>query len=186
MPATKRTPPTKFTFTRARLCAVRRPKVGWRYVYDSTVRGLVLAINEGGLRSFLVYRKFKSGTAFYARPVKITLGSFDPNLSETSEENIPVGTKPLDLLGHSPALNIRMARKLATAVNASLDAGVHPVEQGTRRGLGLGEVFTLTTSHTSPPKAERPFPSCSRCLSGTLERCRMPAAKETRPGADEA
>ena len=156
-------PARKFNFTCEKLCALAKPAEGWKYFYDSTVRGLVLGVNATGVRSFRVYRKFKPGATQYARPVWITLGSFDPNLSESSEENLPIGTKPLDLLGHSPSLNVRMARKLATAVNASLDAGVNPAgERRPGNGLTLGEVFAHYFAYLTDDRKRKTVPELKR------------------------
>ena len=79
-------------------------------------------ITPNGTRSFRVYRKFQG------RPVKITLGNYYANIPETRE--LPHGAEPLDLLGHCPALNLRMARKLALAVMAELDTGINPSCRG--------------------------------------------------------
>jgi hypothetical protein len=41
---------------------------------------------------------------------------------------LPVGAQPLDLLGNTGALNVRMARNLAMAVMAQLDVGINPAD----------------------------------------------------------
>jgi hypothetical protein len=81
-------------------------------VHDDVVRGLKITISPSGLKSFRLIRKFKG------RPLKITLGAFDPDIPETRE--IPDGTELLNMIGNSPSLNVRTARKSATAVNAQL------------------------------------------------------------------
>jgi integrase len=126
-------PKTHFTFTGKTLAELPAPDTGRVCFYDAAQPGLQLEITAAGATSFRVYRKFKG------RPVKITLGRFDPDLPETRD--LPEGAKPLDLLGNSPALNVRMAHKLAMAVIAQLDTGVDPRGSKARRGLTLGEVF---------------------------------------------
>lgn len=131
----------KFNFTRAKLRSLPSPENGWKYFYDDAVRGLALGVGAGGSKSFRVNRKFKG------RAVKVTLGVFDPDLPETRE--LPAGTEPLDLLGHSPALNVRMARKLATAVTAQLDVGINPAAVSTeaRHSMTLGDLFKRYAAH---------------------------------------
>jgi integrase len=131
----------RFAFSRASLVALPLPERGWVNVYDDSSRGLALGIGPTGVKSFLVYRKFKG------RPVKIILGSFDPHIPETRE--IPAGSEPLDLLGQKPSLNVRMARKIATAVNAQLDSGVNPTVavRKARAELTFGQLFERYCSH---------------------------------------
>src|SRR5579864_4306066 len=124
---------THFTFTGTKLQTLPIPTDGRAAYYDQTLRGLMLEVTPTGCKSFRVYRKFRG------RPLKITLGAFDPTLPETRE--LPAGSEPLDLLGNCPALNVRMARKLAVAVMAELDTGINPAETRTRRGMTLGELF---------------------------------------------
>ncbi len=123
--------PNRFPFTGAKLAALPAPKETRACFYDATLRGLMFEIMPKGTRSFRIYRKFRG------RPVKITLGNFESSLPETRE--LPAGAEPLDLLGHCPALNLRMARKLALAVMAEMDTGVNPSES--RRGITLGELL---------------------------------------------
>jgi integrase len=130
----------RFTFTRAALRDLRVPKRGRVYYYDALVAGLSLCAMATGVKSFRVCRKFNG------RSVRITLGLFDAGIPETHE--LPDGTQPLDLLG-ARSLNVRMARKLATAVNASLDVGVNPTEKKSRlrKELTLGELFEHYHDH---------------------------------------
>ena len=127
----------RFVFTRASLRDLPLPGEGWTYFYDKAVRGLALGASATGAKSFRVCRKFKG------RPVRITLGVFGPDIPDTHE--LADRAKPLDLLGNSAALNVRMARKLAMAVMAQLDTGVNPAEalSRDRRGMTLGELFAL-------------------------------------------
>lgn len=73
--------------------------------------------------------------------MRVTLGLFDPELPDSRE--LPDGAQPLDLLGNSPWLNVRMARKLAVAVIAQLDTGINPVDalRQKRNAMTLGELF---------------------------------------------
>ncbi len=126
---------SKVPFSRSKLTALKLPKSGWVYFHDSATRGLVIGLSATGAKSFRLYRKFKG------RPLWVTLGAFDADLPETRD--LPDGASPLDLLGNTPRLNVRMARNLATAVNAQLDAGVNPaqVNRRARKGVTLGELF---------------------------------------------
>lgn len=125
----------RFTFNRAGLRALALPDRGRLIVYDTALRGLALGVSATGVKSFMVYRKFRG------RPLKITLGTFDPDLPETRE--LSEGTDPLELLGNKASLNVRMARRLATAVHAKLDSGVDPTVsvRKARQELTLGELF---------------------------------------------
>lgn len=126
----------RFMFTGDKLRALPAPSEGRASYYDDAVRGLMLEITENDARSFRFYKKFRG------RPTKITLGRFDPDLPETRD--LPQGAEPLDLLrGTHPALNVKMARKLAVAVMAELDTGVNPAEEAaqSRRGISLGALF---------------------------------------------
>ena len=129
----------RFSFAGGKLRELALPRQGRACFYDATVHGLILEITEKGAKSFRVYRKFKG------RPVKITLGYFDANMPETRD--LPTGAEPLDLLGNHPALNVRMARKLAIGVIAELDTGVNPTEANRRKGMALGELFARYRSY---------------------------------------
>jgi integrase len=67
--------------------------------------------------------------------------------------DLPDDARPLDLLGNSAALNVRKARKLATAVTANLDIGINPAaekrtqRQQARDELTLGELFDQYRHH---------------------------------------
>jgi integrase len=125
----------RFTFSRASLRDLPLPERGWVNVYDNTLRGFSLGVSPTGAKSFMVYRKFKG------RPIKVILGSFDPQIPETRE--IPKDRNPLDLLGQSASLNVRMARKVAVAVNAQLDSGINPADavRKNRNEITFGELF---------------------------------------------
>jgi integrase len=131
----------RFTFTRSKLDNLRLPKKGRVYYYDDAMRSLTLCVSNTGAKSFRVYRKLNG------RPLRRTLGMFDPDLPDSRE--LPDGTKPLDLLGNNASLNVQMARKLATAVNAAFDAGIDPgtEQRASRKALSLGELFTHYQRH---------------------------------------
>ena len=125
----------RFPFTRAALRNLPLPSETWAYYYDDSTRGLAVGVGPSGTKSLLVYRKFKG------RPVRIALGVFDPEIPDTRE--LPDGARPLDLLGERPSLNVRMARKLATAVNAKLDVGVNPAAEKRKQRQKASEELTL-------------------------------------------
>jgi integrase len=126
---------SKFTFTRGKLRDLPWPRAGWNYFYDDMQRGLALGVSATGTKSFLVYRKFQG------LPVRVTLGQFDAAMPDTHD--LQDRAEPLDLLGNKAALNVRKARKLATAVNASLDRGVNPAVEKRRRRQELRQELTL-------------------------------------------
>lgn len=108
----------KIPFTRSALASVPKPEKGRTAISDEQTRGLVLYVQASGTRTFYVYRKI-GGT-----PLRVLLGRFSPTLPETRD--FPAGTDPLTVVGNSAELNVRMARKVADAVNASLDKGIDP------------------------------------------------------------
>lgn len=111
----------KSPFTKSAIIAIPAPAKGRTSINDDQTRGLVLYVQASGTRTFYVYRKIGGN------PIRILLGRFSPTLPETRD--FPAGTDPLSLVGNSAELNIRMARKLADAVNASLDKGVDPASK---------------------------------------------------------
>lgn len=129
----------RFTFSRTALDSVPAPKKGRAVYYDDVVRSLVLRAHPSGAKSFMIYRKVRG------RPMRIALGMFDPKMSDTHE--LERDKNPLSLFGNNAALNVRKARKLATAVNASLDAGVNPSAEKRKQRqietaeLTLGDLF---------------------------------------------
>jgi integrase len=153
-----------FTFSRSALRDMALPETNWMNVYDDAQRGLCLGVSHTGTKSFRVYRKFKG------RPVKILLGNFDPSLPETRE--IPEGTELLGLLGNKASLNVRMARKLATAVNAQLDAGINPTisVRKARHILTLGAIFELyfCNLESEGKKSRQQFRWMFECYLGAL------------------
>ncbi|PWF44023.1 tyrosine-type recombinase/integrase [Massilia glaciei] len=108
----------KFSFTKSALTAVVPPSSGRTYCIDTQTRGLCLDVLASGTKTFQIYRKFDG------KPKRIVLGRFSPTLSDARD--LPTGTDPLSLIGNSAELNVRMARKLADAVNASMDKSVDP------------------------------------------------------------
>jgi integrase len=130
---------TRFNFTGDRLRNHPPPTRGRVRLYDLGRPGLILEITSNGAKSFRVYRKFKG------RPVNITLGRFDPAMIETRD--LPAGSKPLDVLGNSAKLNVKMARKVANAVIAELDAGKNPAEAFIGNEMTLGQLFERYRAH---------------------------------------
>jgi integrase len=106
-------------FRRDILAGLPVPDAGKRaYYYDAKVRGLAVSVFPSGAKSFLVYRKVNG------KPERITLGKFNPDMPDSRE--FTAGLDPLILLGNVPELNVKMARIMATAVNAQLDKGMNP------------------------------------------------------------
>ena len=155
---------TRFQFTRASLRDLSLPEDRWISLHDSSQRSLVLGVSPTGVKTFIVYRKFKG------RPLKIILGSFDPDLPETRE--MPEGADPLEFLGKKASLNVRMARVLATAVNAQLDSGVDPTVsvRKSRQELTLGQLFDayLANLESRGKKSRHQFKWVFECYLGDL------------------
>lgn len=124
-----------FSFSKASINKISPPEKGRAYFRDSDQRGLVLDVQPSGVMSFQVYRKVNG------KPVRINFGRFDSSIPESRE--ITAGIDPLTLLGNSPSLNVRMARKVATAINAELDRGINPVTTLKAKRQALDEEFTL-------------------------------------------
>jgi integrase len=110
----------KLNFTRSSLSAILPPVKGRVYYRDEQARSLILDVQASGTKTFQVYRKADG------IPTRVTLGRFNSSLPESRD--YPTGTDPLTLIGNTAELNVRMARKLADAVNASLDRGINPAQ----------------------------------------------------------
>ena len=95
----------------------------------------MLDVQSGGTKSFQVYRKVNG------KPTRVALGRFNADLAESRE--IPNGIDPLSLIGHAAELNVRMARKLADAVNASLDRGSNPASEASEARMTAKAELTL-------------------------------------------
>jgi hypothetical protein len=143
----------RFNFTRDTLGNLCPSEQGSIAANDDAVRGLLVNVSKTGTKSFLVYRKFGG------RPLKITLGQFDPEIPETRE--LPDGTNPLSILGNKSRLSVRLARKVATAVNAQLDAGINPAQvvRNSRSETTLGELFEHYAGHLMGSGYTRPSPN---------------------------
>jgi integrase len=124
----------KLHFTRKSLEALAAP-VKRQIVHDTETRALVLEISPTGTKTFRLYRKVEG------RPEKITLGRFNPNLPDSRE--FTQGTDLLKVLLTKPELNVKMARRLAEAVNVQLDSGrnVAETKREARGELTLGQMF---------------------------------------------
>lgn len=125
----------KLNFSKSTLSALVPPPSGRAYYRDERTRGLLLDVYANGTKSFQIYRKVEG------KPTRITLGRFNPALPDSRE--IPNGANPLELVGNSPDLNVRMARKLADAVNASLDVGINPSRDARMARLARSNELTL-------------------------------------------
>lgn len=102
---------------------------------DAETRGLTLEVTPNGVKSFRVYRKVQG------KPERITLGRFNAALPDSRE--FPQGTDLMKALLGQPELNVRMARRLAEAVNVQLDAGLNPAEakRKARGEMTLGQAY---------------------------------------------
>jgi len=122
-------------FSRAAIGKIVPPASGRAYYHDNEQRGLLLDVQHSGLKSFQIYRKING------KPVRINFGRFDASIPDTRE--ITSGVDPLSLLGNSPSLNVRMARKVANAINAELDKGINPVSSIKAKRLAIDEELSL-------------------------------------------
>lgn len=125
----------KFNFTRASISAITPPEKGRKYYLDNQTRSLIIDVQASGTKTFQVYRKV-SGS-----PVRIALGQFNPDLTESRD--IPIGTDVLGLIGNAARINVRIARKLAEAVNASLDKGINPAQKARHTRMLVAQELTL-------------------------------------------
>lgn len=125
----------KINFSRTAVASIIAPESGRIYCRDEKTRGLVLDVQAGGTKTFQVYRKVNG------KPTRVTLGRFDPELPESRE--FTRDTDPLSLIGHSAVLNVKMARKLADAVNAALDRGENPAGEAAQSRLAAKTELTL-------------------------------------------
>jgi integrase len=110
----------KLNFTQSNLAQLPVPKAR-TYYGDTGQRALFVAVLPSGQKSFYVVRKVDGKT------VRVLLGRFDPSLPNSRE--IPADADPLALVGNVPALNVKMARALAAAVNLQLDRGQNPATE---------------------------------------------------------
>lgn len=122
-------------FSRATVTGIVPPDAGRAYVRDEKTRGLVIDVQASGTKTFQIYRKIGG------KPTRIALGRFNPELPETRE--ILKGVDPLTLIGKAADLNVRMARKLADAVNASIDCGINPAQDARQARLASERELTL-------------------------------------------
>jgi integrase len=125
---------TKFNFTHSSLTQLPAPERR-TYYGDTGHRGLFLAALPSGQKTFYVVRKIDGKT------IRVMLGRFDPGLPGSRE--LPAETNPLILVGHAPALNVKMARALAAAVNVQLDRGVNPAVTKRAERKAASEELTL-------------------------------------------
>ena len=124
----------KITFSRKALTDIEALPERTAY-YDSETRGLQLDVTTTGTKTFRIYRKVRGV------PEKITLGQFNSSLPDSRE--FPQGTDLLKAMLAQPELNVKMARRMAEAVNVQLDAGnnVAETKRVARGEITLGEMF---------------------------------------------
>ncbi|MES2025273.1 MAG: tyrosine-type recombinase/integrase [Pseudomonadota bacterium] len=122
-------------FTRASISAITPPEKGRTYYRDEKARSLLIDVQASGKKTFQVYRKVSG------HPTRITLGQFSPNLPESRD--IANDADVLSMIGKTPTLNVKIARKLADAVNASLDKGVNPAHQERHNRMLASQELTL-------------------------------------------
>jgi integrase len=143
----------KINFTRTALGSVAIPTTGRVYIRDERARFLIVDVQSSGTKTFQVYRKVNG------KPTRITLGKFNPDFPESKV--FPTGTDPLALIGNASELNVKMARMLTEAVNASLDRGVDPAahardqRQKQNSVLTLRQAFDLYSKDHLIPHAKR-------------------------------
>tara|TARA_R110000851_G_scaffold58476_3_gene135753 strand:+ start:155 stop:1489 length:1335 start_codon:yes stop_codon:yes gene_type:complete len=88
---------TRISFSKERLLTLSLPEPGKRVTYhDIKTRGLQLRVSGAGIKTFSVYRRIKGG-----QPERVTLGRF-------------------------PTMTVEQARKIASTVNAEIEAGASP------------------------------------------------------------
>lgn len=138
----------RFSFTRQRLAAIEASDKRATY-RDADTRGLILDVTENGVKTFRIYRKVDG------RPERITLGRFNQTLPDSRD--FPQGTDLLKSMLGQPELNVRMARRLAEAVNVQLDAGSNPAEtkRKARGELTLGQMFERYVDEYAIPRGLR-------------------------------
>lgn len=125
---------SKFNFTQSSLAQLPTPEAR-TYHGDTGQRGLFLAVLPSGQKTFYVVRKMDGKT------VRVLLGRFDPGLPGSRE--VPADTDPLALVGNAAALNVKMARALASAVNVQLDRGINPAAEKKAARKSASEEPTL-------------------------------------------
>lgn len=125
----------QIALSRSSISAIALPESGRTYYRDEKTRGLVLDVQASGAKTFQIYRKVAG------KPTRITLGRFSADIPESRE--IASGVDPLSLIGNAADLNVRMARKLADAVNASIDRGVNPSSDARQSRLVASVELTL-------------------------------------------
>lgn len=141
----------KISFSRAALAGLPAAPTGKRAYYsDAKEPGLLLCVTATGAKSFQVYVKVNG------RPMRVTLGRFNPSLADSIE--LPRDCGHNEFLSNSPELNVRMARALAARVKIDLKAGISPADakRARRSELTLGKLFEeYVQRHLIPHKKKR-------------------------------
>jgi integrase len=98
------TTPRRFHFTERRLKTLRPPRAVKRiYYHDDEVRGLTIAVNRGGSKTFVLYRKVQG------RPERIPLGPF-PSVSVEEARKRAMRHNSAISSGKNPAAERRAVR----------------------------------------------------------------------------
>lgn len=180
-------------FKRATLKAIK-PDEKRIYYRDTKTPGLVLAVTPAGSKSFQLVRKFQGAV------VRVTLGHFDAEKSDSEE--IPRGMAaapfdPLAYIGNAPRLNCKMARSLATAVSAAMDRGENPAAKAAAERRARASELTLQGAfdlyyrdHLVPNgrrKADATIDTFARLLGNVPPGQKKPRGKEKAktPGAPD-
>jgi integrase len=102
--------PKRFGFTKKLLDKLTSPTNGQRaYFYDSTTRGLTIAVSPAGKKSFVLYRKVAG------RPERITIGPY-PDLTIEQARGRAAELNGAIARGENPAIERRLVRDEATFV----------------------------------------------------------------------
>jgi integrase len=136
------------------IAAIAPPATGRTYVRDAECRGLVLQVTPNDIRSLQLYRSVSG------RPVRITLGVFDPAIAEIRglPAHVVDGDAAAAYAATRPRLNVRQARAL---------------------------VSLLPSASTKPADIKRSRTAASTVTAVLDEYERLHLAPKRRPGAVE-
>lgn len=164
-------PSIRLQFTRAALTDIQAEPKRSTYI-DTETRGLTLDVTPNGIKSFRIYRKVAG------KPERIMLGHFNPKFPDSRD--FPNGTDLLKISLSRPELNVRMARRLADAINLQLDSGANIAEtkRKARGELTLGKMFDRFVQEHAIPQGLRTIDSMQQVYERFLgEVPDLPAKK---------
>ena len=99
----------KFSFSKTRLLALKRPAPGKRLVvWDTQIQGLQCRITDKGVATFSLYRRVKNG-----RPIRVTLGKLKDMTVEQARDQARIIIASI-VQGENPAHVRRAHRKEMT------------------------------------------------------------------------